>query len=154
MQLKPLYTVRFFYPDGWETTIDGSLGKEEEHFYLGEGVCEGTISGKFRGANHPRRRADGTFLMNFQGFIETQPAKSIIMFDYQGYGRTYPKGRRQVVGTAKHYSQDEKYRWLNDSICVISGEVRAPIIPPEQIKQADVKLVFTVAELLWEAPPP
>ena len=46
------------------------------------------------------------------------------MFDYQGYGRAYPKGRRQIVGAAWHVSDYEKYRWLNDSICVLAGEVR------------------------------
>jgi hypothetical protein len=48
----------------------------------------------------------------------------------------------------------EKYRWLNDAVCAISGEVRAPIgIPRDHVRQADVKLVFTVDEIVWEPPP-
>lgn len=107
--------------------------------------------------------------MNLQGFIETDDP-ALIMLDYQGYGRssdrsqelyklvpeTNPatKFRRQVVGFAKHTTDSEKYRWLNDAVCAISGEVRAPTgMPREQVKQADVKLVFSVAEVIWEPPP-
>jgi hypothetical protein len=43
--------------------------------------------------------------------------------------------------------------WLNDAVCAISGEVRAPVgIPREQVGQLDVTLVFDVAELIWESP--
>lgn len=157
MQLRPLYTIRFFYPDGWEVKLrdpaeKGSATTEEEHFYFPQGRCEGMIVGEFRGANHPHRRVDKTFAMNIQGFIKTDDG-ALIMTDYKGYGRPYPKGRRQVVGAAWHVSDSEKYRWLNDTVCAIAGEVRAPVdIPAEKIKQADVKLVFEVAEIVWESP--
>jgi hypothetical protein len=89
--------------------------------------------------------------MDFQGFIETDDGATVI-FDYKGYGRAYPKGRRQVVGAARHLSDHESYRWLNDSICVIAGEVRSPARPPEEITQGDIELVLDVSELVWEAP--
>jgi Protein of unknown function (DUF3237) len=157
VQLKPLYTMRFFYPDDLEVRLkdpsDGkSLVTEEEHFAFAEGRCEGALSGEFQGANHPHRRIDKTFAMNLQGFIKTDDG-ALIMTDYRGYGRTYPKGRRQVVGAAWHVTDSEKYRWLNDAVCAIAGEVRAPAgVAPDQIKQADVKLVFDVAEIIWESP--
>lgn len=158
MQLKPLYTVRFYYPEDWEVNLNdpsdsNSMVTEEEHFLFPEGRCEGAVNGEFRGANHPHRRVDKTFAMNIQGFIKTDDG-AVIMTDYRGYGRTCPKGRRQVVGAAWHVTDSEKYRWLNDVVCAISGEVRAPVgVPPDQIKQPDVKLVFDVAEIIWEAPP-
>ena len=158
MQLKPLYTIRFFYPDGWEVKLrdpaeNASQTTEEEHFYFPEGRCEGAISGEYRGANHPHRRVDKTFAMNIQGFIKTDDG-AMIMTDYRGYGRSYPKGRRQVIGAAWHLTDSPKYSWLNDSVCAIAGEVRAPAgIPPEKIRQADVKLVFSVEEIVWEKPP-
>lgn len=158
VQLKPLDTVRFFYPDGWEVKLkdlseSSSMVTEEEHFFFAEGRCEGAVSGEFRGANHPHRRLDKAFALNLQGFIKTDDG-ALIMTDYRGYGRTYPKGRRQVVGAAWHVTDSEKYRRLNDVVCAVAGEVRAPVgVPPERIKQADVKLVFDVAELVWEAPP-
>jgi hypothetical protein len=169
MRLEPLYTIRFFYPDGWQVNLTGKKGTEEDHFYFAEGRCDGRISGRFRGSNHPHRRTDETFAMNIQGFIETDDS-ALIMLDFQGYGRSsdrsqelyklIPKAsaatkrRRQVVGFAKHITDSEKYRWLNDAVCAIAGEVRVPMeIPPEQLKQADVKLVFSVAEVIWEPPP-
>jgi hypothetical protein len=40
-------------------------------YFLAEGRCEGRIVGWFRGASHPHRRSDETFLPDFQGVIET-----------------------------------------------------------------------------------
>ena len=151
MQLKPLYQVRFRYPEDWAVELDGPAGKEQQLFFFAEGTCTGTIAGRFRGANHPRRRTDRTFTPDIQGVIETDDGGTI-MFDYQGYGRAYPPGRRQIVGAAWHVSDHEKYRWLNDVICVLAGEVRWPDKPPEEVKQVDVELVCDVSELVWEAP--
>ena len=159
MRLRPLYTVRFSYPDGWEVKLkdaDGTSGlTEERHFYFAEGACQGEISGEFRGANHPHRRLDKNFEMDLQGFITTTDGATI-MTDYRGYGRVHkvtdPSGRRQVVGAAWHLSDDERYRWLNDTVCAISGEVRTPALPPDKLRQSDVRLVFDVAEVTWEKP--
>ena len=143
MRLKPLYSVRFRYPEGRDVALTGEAGREEQHFYFAEGSCTGAIAGRFRGANHPRRRTDLTFVPDIQGFIETDDG-ALIMFDYQGYGRAYPKGRRQIVGAAWHMTEHEKYRWLNDAICVLVGEVRS--------QQTDVELVIELSELVWEPP--
>ena len=152
MQLKPLYTVRFIYPRGWQTQLTGPGGKEEQHFYFAEGTVEGTLTGRFRGANTPRRRVDETFVMSMTGFIETTDGATI-MVEYRGYGRAYPPGRRQVLGVAWHVSDHQNYKSLNDAICVICGEVRRPLPPPAPVEQQDVKLVFSIAELEWSAPP-
>jgi hypothetical protein len=149
MQLKSLYTVRFVYPEGWQVELKGDLGVEEQHFYFAEGHVEGGIAGVFRGSNYPRRRADGVFQMDFQGFIETAEG-ALVMVEYRGYGRTHPPGRRQVVGAAFHLSDHEAYKRLNDIVCVIEGEVRRPQSLQEPIKQKDVQLVFNVSELIWE----
>jgi len=160
LKLSPLYTVRFSYPEDWGVEIKASgSGKEspaeEEHFAFAHGRVEGKITGEFHGANHPHRRMDKTFAMNLQGYIKTEDG-TLIMTDYRGYGRssvlTNSKHRfRQVVGAAYHVTDGEKYRWLNDSVCAIVGEVRRPLdIPYEKVKQSDVMLVFDVAELIWE----
>lgn len=83
--------------------------------------------------------------------IETSDG-AVIMFDYRGYGRAYPPGRRQIVGAAWHLSDHHKYKWLNDVVCALAGEVRVPDKSPEQLKQIDVELVIDVSELVWEAP--
>ena len=152
MQLKPLYTVRFHYPKGWEVNLKGDAGQEEHDFFFAEGRLEGGIQGAFRAANHPRRRVDGPFLMDMHGFVETDGG-GIIMVEYRGYGRAYPRGRRQVVGAAFHVSDHPDYKRLNDAVCVLAGEVRVPDPPPAPLEQRHVQLVFSVAELIWEAPP-
>ena len=144
MRLEPLYTLRFRYPEESSGATIG--GQEEEHFLFAWGRAEGQLAGRFRGANHPRRRSDGTFRMDLQGVIETDEGAEVVL-DYQGYGRAYPVGRRQVVGAAWHYSDHERHRRLNDAVCVIVGEVRRP---SAEAPQAEVELVFEVAELIWE----
>jgi hypothetical protein len=77
--------------------------------------------------------------------IETDDGATI-MFEWHGYGRAYPPGRRQIVGAIFHLSDAEQYRRLNDTVCVCSGEVRAPADP----NQPEPDLILDVAELIWE----
>lgn len=142
MKLVPLYRVRFAYPEGWEVRLGSSDSTEGQHFYLAEGRCEGRIRGTFRGANHPRRRGDGTFEPNFQGVIET-PEGATIFFEYRGYGRAYPVGRRQIVASAFHLSDHADFKWLNDTLSVGVGEVRAR-------GEQGAELVIEWSELIWE----
>jgi Protein of unknown function (DUF3237) len=142
VRLEPLYRVQFSYTGGWGADLAGPENPECQFFFLAEGRCEGRISGQFRGANHPHRRSDGTFLPNFQGVIETDDGAEVL-FDYRGYGRAYPIGRRQIVVSATHLSEDERYRWLNDSLSVGVGEVRSQ-------EDGPTELVVEWAELVWE----
>ena len=143
MRLEPLYSVSFTYPEGWSVELRGEYGAEWQDLYIAEGTCSGRLAGRMRGANHPRRRADGTYCPDFQGVIETQDGAQV-MFDWRGYGRAYPAGRRQIVVTGIHLSEDERYRWLNDSVSVGTGEVRSR--PDDD----GVDLVIEFAELAWE----
>ena len=141
MKLEPLYRLRFAYPEAWYVELEGERGVESEHFFIAEGRCDGRIAGRFRGANHPHRRTDLTYCPDFQGVIETDDGATV-MFDLRGYGRAYPIPRRQVVAVVTHLASDERYRWLNDTVCPVTGEVR-PV--------ADrVEIVLDVAELVWE----
>ena len=143
MRLEPLYRIRFGYPESWIVSLDGGW---EQHLYLAEGRCEGTISGRFRGANFPLRQgADGPFRPDFHAVIETDDGATI-MFELRGYGRTHPPGRRQVVGAVFHTSDTDEHRRLNDAVCVCVGEVRTPADP----EQPQPDLVLDVAELVWE----
>jgi hypothetical protein len=143
LKLEPLYRIRFTYPEGWSIGLEGGW---EQHFLLAEGRCEGEISGRFRGANFPRRHgASGPFRPDFRAAIETDDGATI-MVEWHGYGRAYPRGRRQIVGAIFHLSDSEKYRRLNDVVCVSIGEVRTPSDP----NQEGPDLVVDVAELVWE----
>jgi hypothetical protein len=144
MRLEPLYKVRFRYPEGWSIELGEPGGVEGQHFFFAEGRCVGRIEGRLRGANHPRRRTDGTFQPDFQGVITTEDG-AVIYFDYRGYGRPHPPGRRQIVAAATHLSEHESYRWLNESLAVGVGEVRS-------MPGGETELVVEWAELIWEPP--
>lgn len=142
MRLEPLYRVRFTYSGGWGADLAGPDSPEGQYFFLAEGHCDGRITGRFRGANHPHRRSDGTFLPDFQGVIETEDDAEIL-FDYRGYGRAYPVGQRQIVGIGTHISDDERYHWLNDVVSIGAGEVRAR-------EDGPTELVIEWQEVIWE----
>ncbi len=143
MRLEPLYRIRFTYPEAWSVGLEGGW---EQHLYLAEGRCEGSIVGRFRGANFPQRRTPaGPYVPDFRAVIETDDGATI-MFECHGYGRVNPPGRRQIVGSVLHVSDSELYRRLNDVVCVCVGEVRATDDPDG----ASPDLVIDVAELVWE----
>jgi hypothetical protein len=141
MKLSPLYRCRFTYRESWSIPLHNGVGAAAQHFLLAEGRCDGRISGRLIGANHPRQRSDGTFEADFQGVIEADDG-GVIYFDFQGYGRSHPIGRRQIVGAVTHLSDADGYRWLNDSVAVSVGEVRA--------NDQKTELVIDVAELVWQ----
>ena len=143
MRLEHLYRIRFTYPESWAVGLEGGW---EQHFFLAEGRCEGSIAGRFRGANFPQRRTEaGPFLPDFRAAIDTDDGATIL-FESRGYGRAYPPGRRQIVGSVLHLSDADPYRRLNDVVCVCVGEVRAPT----ESTQPSSDLVLDVAELIWE----
>jgi len=110
VRLSPLYRVEFSYPEHYE--IDGP---DVGGIFLAEGRCEGALTGRFRGLNHPRLRFDDVYLPNFQGVIETEDGARIA-FDYRGYGRARDYGR-EVVGTAFHSTGDARYAHTSERRC-------------------------------------
>jgi hypothetical protein len=52
---------------------------------------------------------------------------------------------RQLLGITQHTSDDERYRWLNDRVFAVEGEVR----PRSSDSGFDV--VLEVSEMVWEA---
>jgi hypothetical protein len=152
VRLNPLYTAVFRYPESWGARIEGEFGSEAHYVFLAEGRTEGRIAGRLHGCNHPRSRIDGSALPDMQGAIETDDGATVL-FDLRGYARPYPKERRQIVLSGHHLSDDERYRWLNDVVCVGVGEIRPRSGGgPRQVHGHDVEFVVDVAELVWEAP--
>lgn len=143
MRLEPFYRIRFTYSQTWGIDLEGGC---EQFLFVAQGHCEGSVTGRFRGADFPQRRtAAGPFVPDIQAVIETADGATI-MVECHGYGRTYPSGRRQTVGTVMHTSDHDRYHRLNDVVCVCVGEVRAP----EDPDQESPDLVMDVAELIWE----
>jgi hypothetical protein len=144
VRLEPLYQVEFTTQEAWRVDLRGDAGVEEHSFLVVEGRTRGRVDARFRGANSPRRRVDGTLTPHFRGALETDDGATIL-FAWQGYGLTSDDGARRLVGSITHVTGDARYRWLNDVIGVVCGEVR---------KRDDGRLdvVLEVAELVWERP--
>ncbi len=157
MRLRPLYRLRFDYPESWGVDLKGEGGTEEQLLLFASGTVEGEIRGRFRGANYPRRRTDRTYVTDFRGVLVTDEGETILL-ECRGFGRPatpvhnqVSPGRRQWVATVTHLAEVEKYRWLNDAVCVGTGEVRTKPVPhPDN----PTDLVLDVAELIWEPIPP
>jgi len=132
MRLEHLYRLRFSYVEHWLVE-----GPDAQFFGLAEGRCDGAITGRFRGANSPRRRPDDVYLPDFDAILETDDGATIAIH-LTGFGRPRDDGGRQVVGTITHLSGDERYARLNDAVCVLTGESQ------------DKEIVLDVAELIWE----
>ena len=123
MRLEPLYVARFAYPEGWGMTLTGPHGSEGNYLFIAEGRAEGGVAGRLRGVNHPRSRVDGSALPDVQGVLETDDG-AVILFDWRGFARPYPEGRRQIVVSGTHLSEDAALRARSTTPCA-SGRARS-----------------------------
>jgi hypothetical protein len=142
MRLEPFYRVTFTTPESWSVELEGDTGTEGQNFLIAEGRTEGRLSARYRAANFPRRRTDGALVPEFRGVLETDDGATIL-FEWHGLARLSAGGMRELLGTITHLSDDERYRWLNDRVCAIAGEVR-----PREGGGFDV--VLDVSEMIWE----
>lgn len=139
MRLEPLYRATFTTPEAWSAELAGPAGTEGQSFLIAEGRCEGRL----RGANYPRRRTGNALLPDFRGVLQTAGGAAVL-FAWHGYARPAAGGMRELVGGVTHVCDDERYRWLNDVVCTLTGEVR----PRSDGSGSDVE--YDVAELVWE----
>lgn len=143
MRLEPFYRVTFTTPESWSVTREGESGAEGQSFLIAEGRAEGRLSARYRAANFPRRRVDGALEPEFRGVLETDDGATVL-FHWEGLASLTDSGMRQLLGTIQHVSDDERYRWLNDRVCAVGGEVR----PRADGSGFDV--VLEVSEMVWE----
>ena len=136
MRLEPLYRATFSTPEHWSVELAGEHGSEGQTFLIAEGRLDGRLSARLRGANFPRRRVDGTLTPDFRGVLETDDGATIL-FAWHGYGRN-----GELVGAITHLTDDERYAWLNDRVCALTGEVR------EREDGPGVDVVLEVAEIV------
>lgn len=150
MKLEPLYRLRFHYPEGWGVKLEGPHGSEGHYFFIAEGTAEGRLQGRLRLVNHPRSRIDGNALPTLHGVIETDDGATVLV-DFSGFARPYPEGRRQIVVSGHHTTDAEKYLWLNDVVCVGTGEIRPQTGGgPRDVVGHAVDFVIDVSELIWD----
>ena len=143
MRLDPLYTVTFTTPEAWSVQVASDSGIEGRGFLLAEGPSTGRLSARYRAANFPRKRSDGALVPEFRGVLETDDGGAIL-FEWQGLAVLSDSGMRQLLGSLVHTTDDPRYRWLNDRVCAVEGEVR----PRTDGSGFDV--VLEVSEMVWE----
>src|SRR5215204_1561549 len=143
MRLEPLYTVTFTTLEAWSVEVTSDAGIEGRSFLLAEGRSTGRLSARYRAANFPRKRVDAALVPEFRGVLETDDG-AVILFEWQGLAVLSGSGMRQLLGSLVHTTDDPRYRWLNDRLCAVEGEVR----PRTDGTRFDV--VLEVSEMVWE----
>lgn len=105
-------------------------GEEGTAFGEGGGTVSGErLRGSVRWVNHPHRRSDGVMLPDLHGAIITDDGATILFTQ---------QGRTSWVETAQGHAgnqllwvlfetEDARYRWLNDTLCVQEGLVHPQI---------------------------
>ena len=153
MRLEPLYRIHFTTPEAWKVETTGNYGKEGQSFLIAEGRCTGRINGRYRGANYPRQRTDGTLTPDFRGVLETEDGATVL-FAWRGLGRRRADSGLELVGSMTHVSDDDRYAWLNDRVCAVSGEVHTRADGPGFNVVLDVAELASDARRLTTFPPP
>ena len=143
MRLEPFCRVTFTTPESWSVSREGGSGTEGQSFLIAEGRAEGRLSARYRAANFPRRRVDGALEPEFRGVLETDDGAAILVH-WEGLATLTDTGMRTLLGMAQHTSDDERYRWLNDRVCAVEGEVRP------RTEGAGFDVVLSVSEMIWE----
>jgi hypothetical protein len=121
-----------------ETTEVGFPTHQEDGDWLayveGDGIALGDrLAGKLRWTNHPRRRADGTWLPCFQGVLRTDDGADIL-FAFNGYNTGFSDPfeyeHRSALAALSLATSNPTYRWVNQVFGVIEADVR-PNADPE-----------------------
>jgi hypothetical protein len=143
MRLEPFYTVTFTTPESWSVEVASDAGIEGRSFLLAEGRSTGRLSARYRAANFPRKRPDAALVPEFRGVLETDDGGAIL-FEWQGLAVLSDSGTRQLLGSLVHTSDDPRYRWLNDRVCAVEGEVRS------RADGSGFDVVLEISEMVWE----
>jgi hypothetical protein len=143
MRLELLYTVTFTTPEAWSVEVAEDAGIEGRSFLLAEGRSTGRLSARYRAVNFPRKGADAALVPDFRGVLETEDGATIL-FEWQGLAVLTDSSMRRLLGSFVHTTDDPRYRWLNDRVCAVEGEVRP------RTDGSGSEVVFEVSELVWE----
>ena len=105
----------------------GSL--EGAGFGVGAGVVSGDrLAGKVRWVNHPRRRSDGSMLLDAHAVITTEEGCDILC-SWQGRAASpgaSGQGRQgQQMLAAFFEAEDARYHWLNQIVCIAEGRLHS-----------------------------
>jgi hypothetical protein len=130
MRLESVCEMRLTYRDTELEDWTGKLamirpygGEEGSAYGEGDGFVTGEkLNGRARWVNHPHRRSDGVMLPDVHGIIRTDDG-AMVHFGLQGRTVPGPRERGAQLLTVIFESEDERYRWLNNSLCVLEGVI-------------------------------
>jgi hypothetical protein len=123
MRLEHLFDLDLRY-EGEYVVVRPYGGQDGIGFAAGAGRATGPrVEGSVRFSNNPRVRGDGVLLPSLEGAIATDDGAQLV-FSSTGLGKKEEGGRRFRATLAMTLeSDDERYAWLNDSLCVADATV-------------------------------
>jgi hypothetical protein len=124
VELEVLYRVTYTLPEHWAApiSVEQDAPGESRHLLVGEGRCEGVLSGRVRPMNHPHRRSDGLLEPDFRGVVEADDG-AVVLFRFTGLAEVLPGRILRVMGLALHETGEERYRWLTRVPALVTGNV-------------------------------
>ena len=136
MKLIPLFEGELRFDESTEVGFP-THGEDGDWlaYVEGDGAVSGDrLSGELRWTNHPRRRADGTWLPSFEGVLKTSDGAEIL-FAFNGYNQgladPFEYEHRAALGALTLASANPAYQWVNNVFAVIEADVR-PSADPER----------------------
>jgi hypothetical protein len=123
MRLEHIFDLDLRY-EGEYVVVRPYGGLDGVGYAAGTGRATGPrIEGSVRFSNNPRVRGDGVLLPALDGAIATDDGARLV-FSSTGLGRKEADGRRFRAALAMTLeSDDERYAWLNESLCVADAVV-------------------------------
>jgi len=123
VRLEHLFDLDLRY-EGEYVVVRPYGGLDGIGYAAGSGRATGPrVEGAVRFSNNPRVRGDGVLLPALDGSIATADGARLV-FSSTGLGRKDETGRRFRATLAMTFeSDDERYAWLNDSLCVADATV-------------------------------
>jgi hypothetical protein len=125
MRLEHICDIEMTYREeavyGASFVLVRPYGGEEGTGY-GEGDATFTgprLQGSARWVNHPHRRSDGIMIPDSHGLIATADGAKVL-FSFRGRTVFETGGGKQVLHVTFE-AEDERYLWLNTSVCVLEG---------------------------------
>lgn len=149
MRLVPLFDGELSFDETTEVGFptydtDGDWAS----YVLGDGRVAGErLNGNVRWTNHPRRRADGTWLPEFHGVISTDDDAQILI-SFSGYNRgvtdPFEYEHRSGLAAVTLSASDDRYRWVNQVFAVMEADIR-PSADPERWRVRAFECVNEIA---------
>jgi Protein of unknown function (DUF3237) len=123
MRLEHLFDLDLRY-EGEYVVVRPYGGQDGIGYAAGAGRATGPrVEGTVRFSNNPRVRGDGVLLPALDGAITTDDGARLV-FSSTGLGRKEKGGRRFRAALAMTLeSDDERYAWVNESLCVADATV-------------------------------